>query len=140
MEKNINTEIRHEEQTEHKYMDCDFYWVELDEDGEKVVRPIGYVYNAEESIDDDDPDLIYRVQWYDYDFTISMEEIQDEDFDLVDICCGYEDTIDDLDVEGAYALLDTGLGNAEEDVIELPIDKVTEDTPCGLYVNYPCSY
>ena len=37
----------------HKYLDCDFYWVEIDKDGNKVVHPYGFVYDAEESVDDD---------------------------------------------------------------------------------------
>jgi len=123
---------------EHKYLDCDFYWVELNEDGNKVIHPYGFVYDAEESDDEDEPDLTYRFQTYSYGFTFLPEEMEQEDFDYNTLCCDnidFDET-EDIDEQEAYTLLDNSLYVNEPAPTELPIDMVDSDTPCGWYVNY----
>lgn len=137
MENNFNNVVTENEVQEvHKYMDCDFYWVELDENGVKVVCPRAFVYDADDYEDEDEPDLTYRLQWYDSCFAIQIDELHDENFDFNEACCENMEYIEDLSKEDAFDVLDRGWGETEK-LVELPLSKVDENTPCGWYVNYP---
>ena len=122
----------------HKYLDLDFYWIEIDEDCNKVLCPYGFVYDAEESCDDEEPDLTYRFQTYSYDTRFRLEKVIDSSSNYYDVRCDYiefDDTEDITEAE-AYRLLCNSLDVEEMQPIELPIADITEDTPCGWYVDY----
>ena len=122
----------------HKYLDCDFYWVEIDKDGNKVVHPYGFVYDAEESVDDDEPDLTFRFQTFCYDTRFRLEKVIDSSSHYYDLLCDYIDFDDteDKSEEEANRLLCNSLDVEEMQPIELPIADITKDTPCGWYVDY----
>lgn len=122
----------------HKYLESDFYWIEFDKDGNKVLCPYGFVYDAEESGDDDEPDLTYRFQTYSYDTRFRLEKVIDSSSHYYDLLCEYIefDDTEDITEEEAYRLLCNSLDVEEMQPIELPIADITEDTPCGWYVDY----
>ena len=96
----------------HKYLDCDFYWVEIDKDGNKVVHP--------------------------YDTRFRLEKVIDSSSHYYDLLCDYIDFDDteDISEEEANRLLCNSLDVEEMQPIELPIADITKDTPCGWYVDY----
>lgn len=143
MEKNFNNvETENTVQEVHKYLDCDFYRIELDEDCNIIIHPVGFIYDAQDSIYEDEPERTYRLDWYYDDFIVQVAELQDKNFDYNETCCENIcfDYTEDITEKEAYELLDSGLGMTDEEVVELPLNEISKHTPCGWYVNYPKSF
>ena len=127
----------------NKLLDKWYYIVE-DVAGVKCIRLCGYFYFAEDSCLPDNPAAVYRA------VEISMDAIPVSDFqkmssdevdEMVSEC---KQWIGDLTEEGVDKAMDNYYGTYSPDAEEvitgpgkkLLLSSVTEDTPCGDYVDY----
>lgn len=122
-----------------KYLECDYYMVEI-VDGVKCITICGYFYYAGESCDEDKPDEVYRaVEVSANPMPIAkLKEIY-EAGELWDVLAEEKQWIGDLTEEEVDDAMENYYGDVDGNGhggIELLISNVTEDTPCGDYVDY----
>lgn len=101
-----------------KYIHCDVYQVELDEStGKKVIHIDGYCY-----FDDENYQLVQGTFCYmDIDGKQSTEKAEE----LFSLTKQYQETLTPEQVQDYY-----------KKCKHLLYENVTQDTPCGFYVNY----
>jgi len=102
-----------------QYLDCELYQVEKDEDGHKVVHIDGYIFDGGE-------EGLQLVQFTDVRFRlIDTDSWKYEDFmDVADCCNQYQGEISVEDAVKYY-----------EKATPTPLCCLSEETPCGWYVN-----
>lgn len=100
-----------------QYLDCDVYQVEVDKStGKKVIHIDGFCY-----FNDEEYQLVQGTFCYmDIDGTQCTEKAQE----LFENTKQYQGTVSWEEVEEYY-----------KQCTPLPYEEVTQDTPCGFYVN-----
>lgn len=119
----INSEAKEKEYL--KYLDCDFYEVEIDDNGKKVIHSNGYYYLSESGEEKCYRSIEYDGLYLDPEMLRNQHEYYDESQEIV------KQYIYDFNEEDIIINIKHDL----EDCIPLLMKEVTNDTPCGKYVD-----
>lgn len=113
-----------EQNREWDGFECDFYQVE-EIDGKKMIHDDGYYYNAE-----DGTDTPYRRLQYTF-LYLDPEKLGEDDMYYDREQEKVKQYIEDLSEEDCIRMLREDMKEA----IHFPIQEVTDETPCGWYVD-----
>ena len=111
-----------------QYWNKEFYWIEY-QGGEKYVRVVGYFYDEGE---DNGHGTARCVEYSGFEFKLIdfLENWTEDDYSEME--GSVKSYIEDMTTEEAIICMNT----YDELPVEMPMDEINMETPCGYYVNY----
>ena len=132
--RNDNKQLKHIKTMEKfkkvtKPEEFDFYSIELDDNGEKQIHILGYIYRN----DSDDFWELLEPCWFIVPLAEFIKNLKENEDYVNEQYSEYKQYITDMTEEEMVDTINNYFGNQPE--YHLGFSEITMDTPCGDYVN-----